>query len=114
MLPCVILRLVIRHEAELGEWWAERMWVAVPCVFRSGVEIVIEDARFTAIVCPQYGERLADVEEVRVLLITELVVGLRLHDEVVQWLKGWVLALKDEAVKKKAVEKARRTELCRL
>ena len=103
---------MIRHEAELGEWWAERMWVAVPCVFRSGV--VIEDARFTAIVCPQYGERLADVEEVRVLLITELVVGLRLHDEVVQWLKGWVLALKDEAVKKKAVEKARRTELCRL
>jgi hypothetical protein len=32
----------------------------------------------------------------------------------VQWLKGWVLALKDEAVKKKAAEKARRTELCRL
>ncbi len=48
------------------------------------------------------------------MLITELVVGLRLHDEVVQWLKGWVLALKDEAVKKKAVEKARRTELYRL
>ena len=75
---------------------------------------MIEDARFTAIACPQYGERLADVEEVHVLLITELVVGLRLHDEVVQWLKGWVPALKDEAVKKKAVEKARRTELCRL
>jgi hypothetical protein len=32
----------------------------------------------------------------------------------VHWLKGWALALKDEAVKKKAVEKARRTELCRL
>jgi hypothetical protein len=78
---------VIRHEAELGEWWAERVWVAVPWVFRSGVEIAFEDARFTAIVCPQYGERLADVEEVHVLLITELVVGLRLHDEVVQWLK---------------------------
>jgi len=28
------------------------------------------------------------VEEVHVLLITELVVGLRLYDEVVQWLKG--------------------------
>lgn len=74
---------MIRHEAELGEWWAERVWVAVPWVFRSGVEIVFEDTRFTAIACPQYGERLADVEEVHVVLITELVVGLRLHDEVV-------------------------------
>jgi len=74
-----VLRLVIRHEAELGEWWAERVWAAVPWVFRSGVEIVLEDARFTAIACPQYGERLADVEEVHVLLITELAVALRLH-----------------------------------
>jgi hypothetical protein len=113
MPPCVILRLVIRLEAELGEWWAEKVWVAVPCVFRSGVEIVIEDAGLTAIACPQYGERLTDVEEVHVLLITELVVGLRLHDEAVQWLKGWALALKDEAVKKKAVEKARRVKHCR-
>jgi hypothetical protein len=32
----------------------------------------------------------------------------------VQWPKGWFLALKDEAVKKKAVEKAMRTEPCRL
>ncbi len=59
MPPCVILRLVIRHEAELSEWWAERVWVAVPWMFRSGVEIVFEDARFTAIACQQYGERLA-------------------------------------------------------
>ncbi len=79
MLPCVILRLVIRHEAELGEWWAERVWMAVPWVFRSGVEIVIEDARFTAIACPQYGERLADVEELHALLNTEPVVSFRLH-----------------------------------
>jgi hypothetical protein len=75
MPPCVILRLVIRHEAGLGEWWAERVWVAVPWVFRSGVEIVFEDARFTAIACQQYGERLADVEELHALLDTEPVVG---------------------------------------
>jgi hypothetical protein len=42
------------------------------------------------------------------------VVGFRLHDEAVQWLKGWAMALKDEAVKKKAVEKARHTEHCRI
>jgi len=41
-------------------------------------------------------------------------VGFRLHDGAVQWLKGWALALRDEAVKKKVVEKARRTEVCRL
>jgi hypothetical protein len=54
------------------------------------------------------------VEEVHVLLNTEPVVGFRLHDEAVQWLKGWTLALRDEAVKRKAVEKARRTEHCSL
>jgi hypothetical protein len=79
MLPCAILRLVIRHEAELGEWWAERAWMAVPWVFRSGVEIMFEDARFTAIACQQYGERLADVEELHALLNTEPAVSFRLH-----------------------------------
>jgi hypothetical protein len=107
------------REPEPGEWWAERLWVAVPWVFGNGlfgVEVVFEDAaRFTAIACPQYGERLANVEEVHVLLSnTEPVVGFRLHDGAVQWLKGWALALRDEAVKQKAVEKARRTEHCRL
>jgi len=105
------------HEAEPGEWWVERTWVAVPWIFDNGlfgVEVAFEDARFTAVACPQHGERLADVEEVHVLLNTEPVVGLQLHDGAVQWLKGWALALKDEAVKKKAVEKARRTELCRI
>ena len=104
--------------AEPGGWWAERLWVATPWVFSNGlfgVEVVFEDAaRFTAIACTQHGERLADVEEVHVLLNTEPVVGLQLHDGAVQWLKGWALALRDEAVKRKAVEKARRTELCRI
>jgi len=103
--------------AEPGEWWAERAWVAEPWVFGNGlygVEVVFEDARFTAVACPQYGEKLADVEEVHVLLNTEPVVGLRLHDGAAQWLRGWAMALRDEAVKRKAVEKARRTEHCRL
>jgi hypothetical protein len=47
-------------------------------------------------------------------LNTEPVVGFQLHDGAVQWLKGWAMALKDEAVKRKAVDKARRTEHCRL
>ena len=76
--------------------------------------MVFEDARFTAVACPQYGGRLADVEEAHILLNTELPVGFRLHEGAVQWLKGWALALRDEAVKKKAVEKARRTEHCRI
>jgi hypothetical protein len=103
--------------AEPGERWAGRTWLAVPWVFGNGLfgmEVMFEDARFTAIACPQYGEGLADVEELHVLLNTEPVVGLQLHDGAVQWLRGWALALKDEAVKKKAVEKARRTEHCRL
>jgi hypothetical protein len=54
------------------------------------------------------------VEEVHVLLNTERVVGFRLHDGAVQWLKGWATALQKETVKQKAVEKARRTEFCRL
>jgi len=102
---------------EPGEWWAERTWVAVPWIFGNGlfgVEVVFEDARFTAVACPQHGERLAEVEEVHILLNTSPVVGLRLHDEAVQWLKGWAMALREEAVKQKAVEKARRTEHCRL
>jgi hypothetical protein len=104
------------RKAEPGEWWAERAWVAVPWIFANGlfgVEVVFKDARFTAIACPQHGERLAGVEEVHILLNTEPAVGLRLHDGAVQWLRGWAQALRDEAVKKKAVEKARRTEYCR-
>jgi hypothetical protein len=91
------------------------MWVAVPWVFGNGlfgVEVVFEDARFTAVACPQYGERLAEVEELHVLLNTEPAVGLQLHDEAVQWLKGWALALRDKDIKQKAVEKARRTKYC--
>ncbi len=45
---------------------------------------------------------------------TKPVVGFRLHDGAVQWLKGWALALRDEAVKRKAVEKARRVKHCRI
>jgi len=95
------------REAEPGEWWVEKVWVAVPWIFGSGlfgVEVVFEDARFTAVACPHYGERLADVEEVHILLNTEPVVGFRLHVEAVQWLRGWAMALKDETVKQKAVE----------
>jgi len=101
--------------AEPGEWWAEKAWIATPWIFGNGlfgVEVVFEDARFTAVACPQHGEKLADVEEVHVLLNTEPVVGFRLHDGAVQWLRGWALALRDEAVKRKAVEKARRVKYC--
>jgi hypothetical protein len=101
--------------AEPGEWWVERAWMATPWIFGNGlygVEVVFEDARFTAVACPQYGERLAEVEEVHILLNTEPVVGFRLHDGAVQWLKGWAQALRDEAVKKKAEEKARRVKYC--
>jgi hypothetical protein len=104
------------REAEPGERWMERLWRATPWIFGNGlfgVEVVFEDARFTAVACPQYGERLADVEEVHILLNTEPVVGLRLHDGAVQWLRGWALALQKEAVKRKAVEKARRVKHCR-
>ncbi len=104
------------RETEPGEWWAEKMWRATPWIFGNGlfgVEVVFEDARFTAVACPQHGERLADVEEVHILLNTEPVVGLQLHDGAVQWLKGWALALRDKAVKRKAVERARRVKLCR-
>jgi len=104
------------REPEPGEWWAERAWIATPWIFTNGlfgVEVVFEDARFTAVACPQHGERLAEVEEVHILLNTEPVVGLRLHDGAVQWLRGWALALRDEAVKKRAVEKARRVKHCR-
>jgi hypothetical protein len=77
------------------------------------VEIVFEDAEFTAIACPQYGERLAEVEEVHSLLNAEPAVGFRLHDGAARRLRGWAMALKDEAVKKKkAVEKARRVKYC--
>jgi len=104
--------------AEPGDWWSGRTWVVAPWLFSNGlfgVEIVIEDTDlFTAIICPQYGEKFVDVEEAYVLLNTKPVVGLQLHDGAVQWLRGWTQALRDEAVKKKAVEKARRTELCRL
>ncbi len=105
------------REAEPGERWAEKTWVAMPWVFGSGlfgVEVVFEDARFTAVACPHYGEKFVDVEELHVLLNTEPVVGFRLHDGAVQWLKGWAMALQKEAVKQKAVEKARRVKHCRL
>ncbi len=107
----------VPREAEPGEWWAEKAWRATPWIFANGlfgVEVAFEDARFTAIACPQHGERLADVEEVHILLNTEPVVGFRLHDGAVQWLRGWATALRDEAVKKKAVERARRVKHCRL
>ena len=88
----------------------------MPWVFGSGlfgVEVAFEDAaRFTAIACPMYATRFVDVEELHVLLNTEPVVGFRLHDGAVQWLRGWALALRDEAVKQKAVEKARRVKYC--
>jgi hypothetical protein len=62
------------REAEPGEWWTEKTWIATPWIFGNGlfgVEIVFEDARFTAVACPQYGERLAEVEELHVLLNTD-------------------------------------------
>jgi hypothetical protein len=102
------------RELEPGERWAEKMWIATPWIFTNGVEVVFEDVRFTATACPQYGEELADVEELHVLLNTEPVVGFRLHDGAAQRLRGWATALQKEAVKRKAVEKARRTEHCRL
>jgi hypothetical protein len=111
----VLLRLAIRHKAELGKWWAERVCVAVPWVSRSGlfgVEVVFEDASYSNRVST-IRRGLAEVEEVHGLLNTEPVVGLQLHDGAVQWLRGWAMALQKEAVKQKAVEKARRTELCR-
>jgi hypothetical protein len=101
--------------AEPGEWWAERAWVAVPWIFGNGlfgVEVVFEDARFMAVACPHYGEGLAEMEKLHVLLNTEPVVGFRLHDKAVWWLRGWAMALQKEAVKKKAVEKARRVKHC--
>ncbi len=54
------------------------------------------------------------MEEVHSLVSTEPAVGLQLHDEAVQWLKGWAMALQNEAVKRKAVEKARRVKHCRI
>jgi len=105
------------REPEPGGRWVEKTWVAVPWVFGSGlfgVEVVFEDVRFTAVACPQYGERLAEVEELHVLLNTEPVVGFKLHDGAVQWLRGWAMALQKETVKRKAVEKARRVKHCRL
>jgi hypothetical protein len=104
------------HEAEPGEWWAEKTWVATPWIFGNGlfgVEVVFTDARFTAVVCPQHSKKFVDIEEAHILLNTEPVVGLRLHDGAVQWLKGWAQALRDKAVKKKAVEEARRVKHCR-
>jgi hypothetical protein len=79
----------------------------------SGVEVAFDETKFTAVACPQRGETLADAKEVYVLLNTELVVGLRLHDGAMGWLRGLALALKDEAVRRKAVEKARRVQYYR-
>jgi hypothetical protein len=77
-----------------------------------GVEVVFEDARFTAVACPQHGEKLAGVEELHFLLNTEPVVGFRLHDGAVQWLKGWAQALRNKDIRQKAVKKARRAKYC--
>jgi DNA-binding winged helix-turn-helix (wHTH) protein len=88
----------------------------VPWVSRSGlfgVEVVFEDASYSNRVST-IRRGLAEVEEVHSLLNTEPVVGFRLRDGAVQWLKGWAMALQKEAVKKKAVEKARRVKHCRL
>jgi hypothetical protein len=57
------------REPEPGERWAEKMWVAVPWVFGNGlfgIEVVFEDARFTAVACLQHDEGLAAVEEMHV------------------------------------------------
>jgi hypothetical protein len=67
-----------------------------------------------AIACLQYGWGLAEVEEVHILLYAEPVVGFRLRDGAARWLRGWALALRDEAVKREAVEKARRMKHCRI
>ncbi len=54
------------------------------------------------------------MEEVHILLYAEPVVGFRLRDGAARWLRGWALALRDEAVKREAVEKARRMKHCRI
>jgi hypothetical protein len=102
--------------AEPGEWWAEKTWIATPWIFGNGffgIEVAFEDARFTAIACPMYATRFVDMEEVHILLNTEPIIGFRLHDEAVQWLRGWASALSDEEMRRRAVERARRTEYCR-
>ncbi len=101
------------REAEPGERWADRAWVAYPWVFGNGifgVEVSFGgEGRFTAVACPQHADMLIGVEGLHVLLNTEPVVGLMLHREAVDWLRGWALALTDNgAVRKKAVERARR------
>jgi hypothetical protein len=106
------------REVEPGEWWAEKAWVAYPWVFGNGVfgvEVAFEgEGRFTAVACPQHADVLTDIEEVHILLNTEPVVGFMLHREAVDWLKGWALALVGNgAARRKAVERARRTGLCR-
>jgi hypothetical protein len=55
--------------AEPGERWVEKAWIATPWVFPNGlfsIEVVFEDARFTAVACLQHGEGLAGVEEMHV------------------------------------------------
>jgi hypothetical protein len=102
--------------AEPGEWWAEKTWIATPWVFGSGlfgIEVAFEDARFTAIACPMYATRFVDMEEVHILLNTEPIIGFKLHDEAVQWLRGWASALSDEEMRRRAVERTRSTEYCR-
>jgi hypothetical protein len=110
-----VIRLVTRREAELGKWWAEKAWAAVPWVLGNGlfgVEVVFEDASYSNRVST-IRRGLAEVEEVHGLLNTEPVVGFRLHDGAVRWLRGWAMALRDEAVKRRAVERARRVKYCR-
>jgi len=105
------------REVEPGERWADRAWVAYPWVFGNGlfgVEVSFGEERFTAVACPQHADMLIGVEEMHVLLNTEPVVGFMLHREAVDWLRGWALALVgNEAARRRAVERARRTGLCR-
>jgi len=56
------------REAEPGERWAEKMWIAMPWILNGlfGVEIAFEDTMFTAVPCLQHGEGLAGVEEIHV------------------------------------------------
>lgn len=80
IVACKTAFAVVRFPqvTEPGERWAERLWRATPWIFANGlfgVEVAFEDVRFTAVTCPQHGERLTDVEELHVLLNTEPVVG---------------------------------------
>ncbi|MFZ8809522.1 MAG: hypothetical protein ACO2PN_15635 [Pyrobaculum sp.] len=103
-------------EVEPSEKWAKKTWETTTWVFGNGlfgIEVACDDGRFTVVACPQHGEKLAEVKEVYITLNTEPAVSLQIPDGVVQRLRGWAAALGGEAVKRKAVERARRGEYCR-